>query len=455
MDKTHDQYASIYYSTLIASIGGLMVGYSTVIISGALLVLDNTFGLIVEQQEIVVSAAILFSILGCMLGGILCNLIGRKSTIMTAACIFFIASLFSLVAEQYTMIVVSRSIMGLAGGMASMSVPLYVSEIVPYNIRGSSVCIVTLLFYLGVMLAYLIDNWFAGTGWRLTLGSPLIPTIFLFLGMCYMPETPQWLLGNNKTEKAVSALGKLRRFVDIEWEIHCIKESSQFNVKRQSKLWGKGHLRAITIGCGIAFFMEITGAHAIFYYIPTVLKTTGLWSKSAALTTAVLLGCISFLAALAAILVIDRIGRRKLLIYGTLLMIISLSSLGVVFYFTQDCDCYHGLTVLLLFLFATGYVMGLGSVGWLLISEIFPLKYRSILMALSITIKWGVNFVVSRYFLSQLDYFGGTQTFWFYALVSVVCLLFVYFFVPETGGKSLEAIEEYWLKDEPHGIQID
>lgn len=455
MDNTHDQYASIYYSTLIASIGGLMVGYSTVIISGALLVLDHTFGLMIDQQEIVVSTAILFSILGCLLGGLLCNLIGRKSTIMTAACIFFIASLLSLLANEYIMIVISRAVMGLGAGMASMSVPLYVSEIVPSNIRGSSVCVVTLLLYLGVMFAYLIDNWFAEDGWRLTLGSPIIPTLFLFLGMCYMPETPQWLMGNNKTEKAVKALGKLRRFVEVEWELQSIKDSSQFNIQMQKKLWGRGHFRAIVIGCGIAFFMEITGAHAIFYYIPTVLKTTGLWNKSAALTTAVLLGLVSFIAALAAILVIDRIGRRKLLIYGTILMIISLTCLGIIFHYTQYCACHHGLIVTLLFTFAIGFVMGLGSVGWLLISEIFPLKYRSFLMAMSITIKWSVNFLVSRYFLTQLSYFGGTQTFWFYALISVVAVLFIYFFVPETGGKSLEAIEEYWLKDEPHGLQID
>lgn len=452
MRQPQDQYSSIYYSTLIASIGGLIVGYSTVIISGVLLFLDNSYKIGVNDQEIVVSVALFSAMFGAIGGGILSNLFGRKTTIIFASLVFMAASVLAFFSNIYFILLISRVVMGFGAGVASMAVPLYISEIVPSNIRGSCVCLMTLLFYLGVLLAYLIDGIFNfGSSWRLTLSSPFIPALGLFLGMCYMPETPQWLMGNNKMEKAAEALGRLRRFVDVEWELENIKESSQFNDKIRVKLWGKGVLKAIFIGCGIAFFMEITGAHSIFYYIPTLLESTKLWDKRAAVDASVYMGVISFLAAFLAILLIDRHGRRKLLLYGTSLMILTLVGLGFIFLFAQYGRLHQGLTLSFFIFFAGFYVVGLGSVGWLLISEIFPLKVRSFLIATAITVKWGVNFFISRFFLTQIKVFGGSLTFWVYAAISLICFLFIYFFVPETGGKSLEAIEGYWLKESEHG----
>lgn len=455
MKRPQDQYSAIYYSTLIASIGGLIVGYSTVIVSGVLLFLDNVFKLQLVQQEIVVSIAILAAVIGVIVGGVVCNWFGRKPALLLSAVIFMIASVLSFFSDRYLILVISRGIMGLGAGIASLAVPLYISELVPSNIRGSSVCLMTLLFYMGVLLAYLINVWLVKSGsWKFTLSSPFIPALGLFIGMCYMPETPQWLLGNFKHEKAIQSLKRLRRFVDVELEIENIKESSQF-AERDKEKFKKTIFKAGLIGCGVAFFMEVTGAHSVFYYIPTVLNKTGLWTRQAAIDASMYIGVVCFVGAILALSLIDRHGRRKLLVWGTSLMVFSLFSLAILFHFTAYCHCHHGLMMILFLLFALGYILGLGSVGWLLIAEIFPLKYRSVMMATAISVKWGTNFVISRFFLTQLTDFGGSLTFLTYGFIGVIAYLFIYFFVPETGGKSLEAIEEQWINHSRYGFEID
>lgn len=444
---SQNQYRYIYYAILIASLGGFLVGYSSVLIGGALLFVKESFQLTVEQQEIVVSTSLLFAIFGSILGGICCALFGRKKAIMIAAVIFIVSSIFSFFVDRYLMILISRAMMGLGMGVASMAVPFYICEIVPANIRGSSVSLMVLEFYLGFVFAYLVNRSLTfNEGWKLTLATPMIPALGLLIGMCYMPETPQWLFGTHRQEEGMRALKRLRRSFDIDYEIELLESSSQFKSRAISTLTQKGVLKALFIGSALSVLMEISGVNAIYYYIPTLLTTKGLWLKKEAINAALYVSIISFVTAFVTMFFIDSLGRRKLLLWGTSLMIVSLVMLG--FFFGNDYFYahHHEWMHLGLFLFSIGYTFGLGSVASLMIAEIFPLKIRSFLISTVFSIKWAINFLVVRFYLNEWEFFGP-PVLWIYALIGAVGVIFIYYFIPETAGASLEAIEKHWLEN--------
>lgn len=455
MERPQDQYSTIYYSTMIASIGGFIVGYSSVIIAGVLLFLDKWFNLSVEQQEVVVSISLFFAIVGSLIGGFLCNMIGRKKAIIVSAVIFMISSALAFYSDVYLILLTSRAIMGLGMGIATVAVPLYICEVVPTNIRGSCICVMILELYLGYLVAYLISRSLVfNLGWKVVLCTPFIPALGLLIGMCYMPETPQWLFSNQKKDAAIKALKRLRRFLDVDYECESMENSSQFNKKYQAKFFSKGIFKAVFVGGLVAVLIEITGAHAIYFYIPSLLKMSGIWKEKAAIDAAVSIGVVSFVMSFVAMLAVDRLGRRKLLLWGTSVMILCLICLGFMFHGITFSFFHHYLVVIVFCLFASGFIFGLGSVGWLIIAEIFPLKIRSLLISVILALKWFVEYLISRYFLNQFEFLGATATFWLYALISIVGLFFMYYFVPETTGVSLEIIEEYWLENKSHGIKI-
>ncbi len=455
MSRSQDQYSSIYYSTLIASIGGFLIGYCTAIIAGVLLFLDNWFELSVSQQEIIVSSAIGMAIIGSLIAGILSSVVGRKKTIMVAAVFFAVSSLTSLFSYNYPMLILTRAIMGLGMGMLSVSVPFYICEIVPANIRGSCICVMILVLNLGYLLAYLINRSVSFTlGWEFALSAAFVPALGLFIGMCYMPETPQWLYSKNRKEEAIKVLQRLRRFLDVDYEIDMMESSSQFNPESQSKLFGKGVFKAITVGTVIAILMEATGWHAIFYYFPLLLQKDSLWNAKSAIDAGAFIGLVAFAASFSAMLLVDKLGRRKLLMWGLSIMCACLILLGFLSHGIVYRHINDNVIVLIFCAFAAGFVFGLGSVGWLIIAEIFPLKIRSISISGVIAIKWFVSYVSVRYLLTQYQFMGSSITFWTFALISILGIAFVYYFVPETTGISLETIEEYWLEDKNHGIKI-
>ena len=453
--EAKDQYSTIYYATLIASIGGFLIGFCTVIIAGVLLFLDDLFDLSVQQQEIVVSSAIGLAIIGSFIAGFLCSAIGRKKTIMVAAVFFAFASVAAFFSYSYPVLILTRSVLGFGMGLLSVSVPLYISEIVPANIRGSCICAMVLILNLGYLIASLTSRSFSFTlGWQFVLSTAFIPALGLFIGMCYMPETPQWLYGKNKKEQAIKALQRVRRFLDVDYEIDLMECSSQFNKESQAKLLGKGVFKAVVVGAVIAILMEATGWHAIFYYFPLLLQKSTAFDKKSAIDAGAFIGISASIASFVTMFVVDRLGRRKLLFWGLSVMFICLVLLG----FLSHGQVYRFINekpiVLVFCIFAAGFVFGLGSVGWLIISEIFPLKIRSISISSVIAMKWFVSYMSVRYFLTQYKFFGPTLTFWTFGLISVLGFVFVYYFVPETTGISLETIEEYWLEDKNHGIKI-
>lgn len=449
-----NRYSLLYISIMVACLAAFVMGYDTVLISSALLSVQEFFNLSTDQIEVLVSSVLGSAIVGAIIAWPFSVFLGRKKSLVLSSIFFIAGSIVEIFAPYFPLIILGRWIVGLGLGMASVTAIIYVSEIVPRNIRGSSVCFFNFLYNLGVVFAFLIGLiFFKPEFWRWILASSLIPaSIFAFL-LYKVPETPQWYIFRRKQEKAKQMLLSLRRSFEVQSEYEALEES--ILEEEQKKTSYRGLLKALFIGTFIAFFMEFTGMDALYYYGPLLLKTLGYESNHASIASTLILSCCSLLFSFVAILLIDLWGRRRLLLLGLIIMFVSLILTGFVFLFGDDTLFRHILSIFTLVCFSAGFSIGIGTVGWLLISELFPWKVRSFSVSLCLTVKWIANFLIARSFLTTVEDIGLHKTFWFYALVSAVAWILVYFFVPETNGKSLESIEEFWMESKKHGIQIE
>lgn len=451
-----NKYTLLYVSILVAALGGFILGYDTVLISGALIFVRDFFSLDTRQIEILVSSILLSGILGAALGWPLSLFFGRKKAMIISAVLFLIGTLLVIKAPFFPLIILGRLVTGLGLGIVSMSALIYLSEIVPPNIRGSSVCLFNFVYNLGVFSALLVGAFFAYSGaWRWILASSIVPAAIYLIFLFKIPDTPLWYTKVGQKEKANKTLKLLRRGFDVQAEMESIEETLKHETHSKGKFWSKGVVKSLLIGIAVAFFMEITGMDAIFYYAPLLLKRLGAESTRQSIFSGLIITSSSLLFSFLAILFIDLWGRRKLLLTGLSIMVVSLVILGILFGYGKDYS-KSGLFMVLSFVFyAAGFSLGIGTVGWLLISEIFPLKIRSFAVSFCITIKWLANYSIARTFLGTVDLYGIHRTFWFYSLVSLFAWVFVYFLVPETRGRSLEKIEEFWLTQKRHGTEIE
>lgn len=448
-------YKLLYIATLVASLGGFIIGYDMIVISGAIVLIKDVIAMSYTQQEIVVSSALFFAIIGAIFGWPICNVLGRKSALVIGSLLLIFGALFLTFATSYWHLVVGRSIIGLGVGLTSMAVPFYISEIVPTNIRGSCICLVNLVYFLGIFIAYLVDMSFSfDGGWRFMLGLSVLFPIVMFALLFYLPETPHLLISKNKKEKAIEVLHKLRRPYDVFGDMEAIEESIAEEKDAKRNIFSKGVFKVLSTGVLIAIFMEITGVDALMYYAPTILCYSSKTSQIAAITSSFSIGIAALVFATIAVGSVDWVGRRKLLLLGTIIMLLGLAALGLLFRFCPYCLFFKMAVISCFVAIVGGYALGFGAIGWLLISEIYPLKIRSFCISISITVKWIFNFIIARYLLSSIQWFNRSEVFWLFSAISAVSLVFVYYFVPETSGKSLEAIEEFWFKEKKHGTVI-
>lgn len=428
---------------VITAIGGLLFGYDTGVISGAILFIRDAFALSSTAQEIVVSAVLIGAVIGASISGVLADKYGRRIMIILAAIIFGLGSIFTALTPDVNTLIAGRIGIGIAIGIASFIVPLYIAEVAPYNIRGALVSLNQLAITIGIVASYLVDLYFATTGaWRWMLGVAVVPSIILGIGMYFMPYSPRWLLSKGWTDRARAVLEKIRDIKEVDDEIKEIKES--LDVERESKwsdLLDPSIRRALIIGVGLAMFQQLTGINTVIYYAPTILLFAGLGSASVSILATAGIGVINVLLTVVAILLIDKIGRRPLLIFGIAGMIISLIILGLAFALPGLSGSLGLLAVISLMLYVGSFAIGLGPVFWLMISEIYPLKIRGRAMSTATVVNWGMNLLVAITFLSLIQLLGTPGTFWLYAVIGIGALLFVYFRVPETKGKTLEEIE--------------
>ncbi len=427
--------------SLVAALGGFLFGYDTGVIGGALLFITQEFNLSSGQQEAVVSSILVGAAVGALVSGFLADRIGRRRTKIISGCLYFAAALAAALAQGFYWLVAARFALGLSVGTASFVAPMYIAEMVPRKMRGGTVSFNQLLVTFGILLAYVADWGLKDVpgDWRWMVGIACIPGAALAIGMYFMPETPRWLVEHGQAEKAREVLRRIRHTDDVEGEMEEIHGVAGQEVSVR-QLIRPGIKKLVIIGSAIAIFQQIVGINTVIYYSPTILRFTGM-NTSSALTQALFVGLTNFVFTIVAVLLLDTLGRRFFLLFGTSCLGVALVALGFYFHmpFLQQHAPYMALACMLFYLM--GFAIGLGPVFWLLISEIYPLRIRGPAMAVATFWNWAFNFAVAYNFLRLIGTIGRSGTFWFFAGLALCAVVFFLVFIPETKGRPLERIE--------------
>ena len=448
------KYLWLYVVAIIASLGGLLSGYDTGVISGALLFINESWNLADTTQGILVSSVLIGAVIGAATNGILADMFGRKKIIMATAVIFTLGSIMCAFAPNIFVLIASRIFVGFAVGVVNFVVPLYLSEISPKHLRGTLVSLYQWAITAGILFSYFINAVFAHAvyNWRWMLFAGVIPGIVLFVGMCFMHDTPRWLVSKKRDEEAKIAFKKIEPEVDTEKEIEDIRETilnegTKSDKKFRLKKW---MIMPFVVGIGIMFAQICTGINTIIYYAPTIFKNAGFESNITAIYATTGIGVINFLMTIVALFFTDKLGRKPLLYFGLTGVMLSLIALGCGFAFADFFgDNLKWVTVGSLVIYIICFAMSLGPIGWILVSEVFPLRIRGVAMSICTVSNFAFNFFVVSSFPILLHRIGGAWTFWGFGIVSLLCIVFVYFCVPETKGISLETIESNWI----HGVK--
>lgn len=435
--------------SVVAALGGLLFGYDTAVIAGAIGFLQTKFDLSPAMVGWAASSAIWGCAFGAMFAGYFSDRFGRKKVLLVTAVLFFVSSLGASVPTNLSQFVIARFIGGLGIGAASMLSPLYISEIAPARSRGTLVSLYQLAIVIGINLIYFVNlkiaslgdaSWNVDLGWRYMLGSGVIPA-FLFLVLLFLvPESPRWLVKKNRDAEALDTLEKVNgreQALEVMAEIKTALSSETGTVK---ELFGRGLRMALIVGVVLALFSQITGINAIIYYAPEIFKSIGFASESAFFQT-VLIGIINTLFTFIAIWLIDRAGRRTLLLWGVTGMIICLLGTGICFYF----NITQGPWLLIFILgYIAAFASSLGPIPWVIMSEIFPTKTRGIAMSFCTIILWVGVLFITQFTPMLLESIGGAFTFWLFMINSIILLVFVWMKIPETKQRTLEEIERSW-----------
>lgn len=434
----------VFRVALVAALGGLLFGYDTGVVSGALLFIRDEFALGTFAQSAVVSMLLVGAVVGAFACGPLSDRFGRRTVLMLAAATFALGAVAAVLAVGYGSLVASRFVQGFAVGSAALTVPLYIAELAPAKTRGALVSLNQLMITIGILVAYVSNYALAGAeAWRWMFGLAVVPAAVLFLGMLFLPETPRWLVSRGRVEDARRVLGRHRtysRLEAVDGELREIQEAAREEEGTLGELFSSWVRPALFVGVVLALFQTITGIDTVIYYAPTILESTGL-DASASILGTVGIGVVNVLLTVVAIRLMDSVGRRLLLLVGIPGMVVGLFVLGLAFSRPDVSGATAWVMVLCLMLFVGAFAVSLGPVFWLLNSEIYPLRVRGRAMGLATMMIFGSNIFVSLSFLPLVGAIGESWTFWMYALIGVASWLFTYRFVPETKGRTLEEIE--------------
>lgn len=444
---TGRQRRFVRVAAAITATGGLLFGYDTGVISGALLFITKDFAPLSSfLQGVIVSVLLVGAVTGAIAGGPLSDRLGRRPVVLLAAIIFAVGAIAAALAPNVLVLIFARFILGLGVGLASLVVPLYIAEIAPPATRGALVSLNQLMITIGILLSYIVGVAFTPIeGWRYMFAVAVIPALILGIGMFTLPESPRWLVKNGKLDKARSVLLLSRVEADVETEMQQMEEIER--IERQQAQVGYKELLApwirpaLIVGVGLAIFQQITGINTVIYYAPTILEKVGFSAGGAIAATALGVGAVNVGFTILAVYIVDRVGRRPLLLIGLIGMIVSLGLLGVVFSLGATSGAAGLLATICLALYIASFAISLGPIFWLMISEIYPLNMRGSAMSIAALCNWGSNFIVALIFPVLLATFGGAGSFWLFAALGIVAWIFVYFMVPETKGRTLEEIE--------------
>lgn len=442
---------------LIATLGGLLFGYDTGVISGALLFMGNELHLTPFTTGLVTSSLLFGAAFGALLSGYMASSAGRKKIILWLAVIFAIGAIGTALAPDVNWMIFFRLVLGVAVGGAAATVPVYIAEMAPANKRGQLVTLQELMIVSGQLLAYISNAgfhavWGGESTWRWMLAVATLPAVLLWFGMMFMPDSPRWYAMKGRLAEARRVLERTRRKEDVEWELmeisETLDEQRSLGKPRFREMMTPWLFKLFMIGIGIAVIQQLTGVNTIMYYAPTVLTSVGM-SDNAALFATIANGVVSVLMTFVGIWMLGKIGRRTMTMIGQFGCTACLVFIGAVSYLLPETvngqpDALRAYMVLVGMLLFLSFQQGaLSPVTWLLLSEIFPTRLRGIFMGGAVFSMWIANFLISLFFPILLSWIGLSGTFFIFAGIGVFGALFVIKCVPETRNRSLEQIEHY------------
>ncbi|MET8694354.1 sugar porter family MFS transporter [Streptomyces bauhiniae] len=436
-------------AAVVSAISGLLYGYDTGIISGALLQISEEFHIGNTMKETIAAGILLGAVIGSLSCSLLCERFGRHRTILLICCVFIAGSLTCAVAPNAVGLALARVLLGFAVGGATQTVPMYVAELAPRTIRGRLVLCFQLAIGVGIVIATIVGASEA-VSWRISIGAAAAPALIMLLGQLRLPESPRWLiLRKGDVEGAEKVLKQVRPAgYDVDSELDEISALGRRQQRTDRNHQGWRGLRqkwvrpALVVGCGIAVFTQLSGIEMIIYYAPTILTDNG-FSRSSALRVSVALGVVYLVMMIVGLWIVDKVGRRRL----TLIMVpgaaVSLFVLGGFYITGHGTRAYVPAIVACLLAFMFFNAGGLQLMGWLTGSEIYPLTVRAAATSVQSATLWSTNLLITLTLLSMISAFGVGQVFWIYAFFNVAAWLFVWWKMPELTGHSLEDIEQH------------
>ena len=449
----------IFWLAIIASLGGFLFGYDTAVISGTLAFVRSQFSLEAAMEGWYVSSALVGCIGGVSAAGWLSDKFGRKMILLLAGILFSISAIGCAASGSFTTLILYRIIGGMGVGIASMLSPLYISEISPPGLRGRLVALYQFSIALGILCSYfvnarLLDNSVVGSMntealelifkdevWRAMLGMEAIPAILFFILVTTIPKSPRWLVVNGQIKKATRILSRIVGTESAASEIKEITDTVNAEKNSLRLLLEPGMKLAVLLGVSLAVLQQFTGIDAVIYYGPKILEGAG-FGMSEALGSQVIIGSINLSFTILAILMIDKFGRKPLLITGTAGMLVSTIAIGLLFAF----DLAEGILLLsFILVFIACFAFSLGPVVWVILSEIYPTRIRGRTMSIATLAVWIGTATLGQMIPISLENLGPAITFWIFALFCIPTLYIGIRLLPETKGKTLEEIERYWL----------
>lgn len=446
----------------VAALGGFLFGFDTAVISGCVGFLEDQFHLTDWTKGYVVSSALIGCICGAAVAGWLSDRLGRRRILMLAAGLFFVSAVGCMVPRDVPTLIAARWIGGLGVGIASMLSPLYISEISPPGVRGALVAMYQLAITVGILVAYFSNaaivalgqsvgdlagsgflNWLVvAEPWRAMFGAEAVPAAAFYLLLFTVPESPRWLFQQGGEEKARRILTRVNGSIEAEREIGEIRGALAQEQGTLSELLTPAYRGALLIGILLPLFSQVSGINAIIYYGPDLLEKAG-FQLSESLGGQVIVGFVNTLFTFVAIMSVDRVGRRPLILFGTAGLVVSLTWIGLSFLFNVTSGW---LVLAPILMFIACFAFSLGPLPWIIISEIFPTRIRGRAMSVGTFTIWVGCLGVAQTFPSLLNGLGPSPTFWLYAVLVFPAIPVTLLLLPETKGRTLEEIEEAWRK---------
>ncbi|MBM4094872.1 MAG: sugar porter family MFS transporter [Planctomycetes bacterium] len=441
--------------TLVTALGGFLFGYDTAVINGAIQYLKVHFELTSAQEGLAGASAILGCIPGAMFAGFFSDRFGRRKVLFACAVLYAVSGLLSAIPRTFFEFLLARGICGLGVGASSMICPVYIAELAPAEKRGRLGSLFQMGIVVGIFLTLFInaqirslgdESWNSQYGWRWMLAAEIVPALFLIAFLFFVPESPRWLLQAEREDEARAILVAVGGPKHAEGEIAAVREVLKQEEGGFLELFGRGLRQPLVVAVLLMAVSQFSGINAIIYYSTKIFTTAGVGVEDA-FTRSAIIGIVNVLFTVVALVLVDRAGRRPLLIIGLTVQVVALAATGWMFHTGQT-----GLLLLLMVLvYIAAFAMALGPIPWIVCSEIFPTRIRGRAMSLATFVIWTSCYIVAQTFpmLNDSPVIGPAKTFWIYGGFTLFGLLFVFMRLPETKGRTLEEIEASW-SNPPH-----